>query len=890
MKKIILLISFALFVLSAFSNPMPDPIVFNTPAKNETGIMILGNGELGATAWIDTRGTMHVVFQNSDSWNEGGRHVKTGAIDYITNAPVDDGTFRQELSMANGEFSASWKSKGKDISISLRIQQGTDSLAVCNIHGVSNPTAKVVNWRLYKGGSKKFGVGEFELNNRFAEGKYEKTFRKKKFIINADQLIPNGWYHLNRNETVKEMMAIYDYYQATGDLGKKDLLSNRVFGGITRTQKKDKHTLFLSAITCLHPCYDQNEWLRRTNEMLNKDGWDIDDEPTKRKTHISWWHKFWERSYIIAKPAKKIKKQNPFPFPRNMNLPISFGLDSTGKNRFHGKFEFAEVEIDGKTVYSGIPKTGEKINFGKTVANEILHPQSPSRFRFACKFSTKNLNYPQRLLDNLTPGLNNGFLVDIYQKRIRFILRDKKIHHTYTLSSNQDVSIEVLVPDEGDIIVKVNGKICSNNECDAITRCYAAQRYVNACAGRGKLPIRFNGSIFTISYRGDPDYRKWGHGYWWQNTRLPYYTMFASGDFDMIQPLFNMYLNLLEFNKRRTQKYLNHKGAYFPECMQPWGDHFIGTYGPICKWEKRTDKLQESGFHKYEWVGQLELSLMLLKYYAYTGDTKWFLDKALPSIREYVRYFDEHYKLDASGKYLMHPSQAVETWWNCTNPMPEISGLIRVTQDLLALPENILSKEDKALFSLIHSRIPDLPTGKKSDKTIFLPAQKFSYTRNVETPELYCVFPFRLSSFEKSNVKTGRNTFAEREHKHYFGWAQDEINAAYLGIVDEARKISKRALTNSKPIYRWPSYWGPHFNWTPDQDDGGIFLNTVQSMLLQYEGDKIFIKPCWPNDWDCEFKLHAPKNTTIKGKIENGEIKKLSVSPESRRKDIVICH
>jgi hypothetical protein len=242
---------------------------------------------------------------------------------------------------------------------------------------------------------------------------------------------------------------------------------------------------------------------------------------------------------------------------------------------------------------------------------------------------------------------------------------------------------------------------------------------------------------------------------------------------------------------------------------------------------------------------------MLLKYYAYTGDTKWFLDKALPSIREYVRYFDEHYKLDASGKYLMHPSQAVETWWNCTNPMPEISGLIRVTQDLLALPENILSKEDKALFSLIHSRIPDLPTGKKSDKTIFLPAQKFSYTRNVETPELYCVFPFRLSSFEKSNVKTGRNTFAEREHKHYFGWAQDEINAAYLGIVDEARKISKRALTNSKPIYRWPSYWGPHFNWTPDQDDGGIFLNTVQSMLLQYEGDKIFIKPCWPNDWDC---------------------------------------
>ena len=43
-----------------------------------------------------------------------------------------------------------------------------------------------------------------------------------------------------------------------------------------------------------------------------------------------------------------------------------------------------------------------------------------------------------------------------------------------------------------------------------VTRAYAAQRYLTACAGRGRLPIRFNGSIFTISHKGDPDYRRWG--------------------------------------------------------------------------------------------------------------------------------------------------------------------------------------------------------------------------------------------------------------------------------------------------------------------------------------------------------------------------------------------
>ena len=62
----------------------PAPIVFDTPAADEMGIMVLGNGEVGATAWLDAAGVLHTVLQNSDSWNEGGRHVKTGAIDYDT--------------------------------------------------------------------------------------------------------------------------------------------------------------------------------------------------------------------------------------------------------------------------------------------------------------------------------------------------------------------------------------------------------------------------------------------------------------------------------------------------------------------------------------------------------------------------------------------------------------------------------------------------------------------------------------------------------------------------------------------------------------------------------------------------------------------------------------
>jgi len=95
-----------------------------------------------------------------------------------------------------------------------------------------------------------------------------------------------------------------------------------------------------------------------------------------------------------------------------------------------------------------------------------------------------------------------------------------------------------------------------------ITQGYILQRYMNACAGRGSLPIKFNGSIFTVNLtenvgnglKGfDADYRDWGGNYWFQNTRLPYWSMLYSGDFGQMKPLFDMYINALDLARFRTQ-------------------------------------------------------------------------------------------------------------------------------------------------------------------------------------------------------------------------------------------------------------------------------------------------------------------------------------------------
>jgi hypothetical protein len=61
-------------------------------------------------------------------------------------------------------------------------------------------------------------------------------------------------------------------------------------------------------------------------------------------------------------------------------------------------------------------------------------------------------------------------------------------------------------------------------------------------------------------------------------------------------------------------------------------------------------------------------------------------------------------------------------------------------------------------------------------------------------------------------------------------------------------------------------------------------------MLMQCEVDSIRLLPAWPDGWNASFKLHAPQNTTVEGRVENGKVVALKVTPESRRKDVVMGH
>jgi len=443
-------------------------------------------------------------------------------------------------------------------------------------------------------------------------------------------------------------------------------------------------------------------------------------------------------------------------------------------------------------------------------------------------------------------------------------------------------------------------RVSGATDAEVVSRGYALQRFINACGGRGAYPIPFRASIFWVDGHGwpddranyDPDFQGWGGGYWWQNQRLIYWPMLASGDYDLMQPHFRMYRDMLPLLEERTPIYFGQRsgGAYLLETHFFWGTYNNENYGWPHERKDLPVGVSKNRYIRYEWQGGIELTAQMLNYYVFTQDAE-FLQNALLPIAEAIATFYApplRYPRDANGKIRFWPSQALETYWDSVNPLPEIAGLQFILKKLLALPEDATGAELRQVWTRLLNELPPLPTNRMDGEIVLAPAEELGPKSNQENPELYVIFPYRIFGVGKPDQDLARRTFAHRLHKGSRGWNQDDTQMALLGLTDEARAFLVWRYSNKHSESRFPAFWGPNYDGVPDQCHGGNALMALQTMLMQTEDEKILLFPAWPKDWDVAFKLHAPYKTTVEGVYRNGKLERLQVIPEGRAKDVVV--
>jgi hypothetical protein len=346
----------------------------------------------------------------------------------------------------------------------------------------------------------------------------------------------------------------------------------------------------------------------------------------------------------------------------------------------------------------------------------------------------------------------------------------------------------------------------------------------------------------------------------------------------------------------RSQVYWGHTGACYTEQIDNFGLPNCSEYD----WNRPDDYdkgMQHNAWLEYQWDTSLEICLMILEQYYYTGKD---ISEYIEFIQSCLDFFDKHYQylakkrgrkvFDANGDLVLYPGSACETYKMAYNATSTIVGLQVVTEKLLNLPDEYLNSESRRKWAEFLDRIPPISYQKFDDKVTIAPAKLWERINNTECPQLYPVYPWGIYGIGQPGLDTAINTYKYdpdvMKFRDHISWKQHNIFAARLGLTEEAYELTELKLQDSGR--RFPAFWGPGLDWVPDHNWGGSGMIGLQEMLLQSVEEKIYLFPAWPKDIDVHFKLHAPGNTTVEAELKDGEVNLISVEPQGRKKDVIV--
>ena len=447
-----------------------------------------------------------------------------------------------------------------------------------------------------------------------------------------------------------------------------------------------------------------------------------------------------------------------------------------------------------------------------------------------------------------------------------------------------------------------------------ISQRYALERFCEAAASRGAVPPPYNGSIFTMDmpagaqgFSGprakavSADQRDWAAlSFMWQNTRHPYWAMPTRGDFDTLLPGLKFVRAGIELGRDRSQNIFHHDGAFIMEAS--WWNN-VGVFN----WNRVPQHL------RYHFLATLETPAMMCDYFAHTRDKKFLEEILLPCADAFIQFYELQFpQRDAAGKMIMAPAATVETYQPVTNPNTEITALRSLLTQLLSFD---IGAERTMHWTQLLRCLPEMPTRRICGMDLLAVGSEYSAGREIcESPELYSVYPFRQAWLgTPERLAMARQSFHVRttsldgtddeQPVETGGWQAAPVQAAYVGLArDAARLVSinfndqfiawhgnvdPAAPFPSRPRARFPAFWETKMDGTPDNDHGANSVNALQSMLLQSDGQKIYLLPAWPEDWDVAFKLWANDRTTVECEYRGGKIRSLHVTPAARRADVV---
>ena len=440
----------------------------------------------------------------------------------------------------------------------------------------------------------------------------------------------------------------------------------------------------------------------------------------------------------------------------------------------------------------------------------------------------------------------------------------------------------------------------------AVTRSYLLTKWMTACGSRGAMPILYNGALFTTmpgagrhltldafgeaftaepssrpTLELNPDERSWTTEHLWQNLRLPYYSLLARGETEPLLTLFAYYRRFWTLNRERAHRQYGALGQWNTEMTLSCGLQSPAIYG------LHRDGL-EDGYTTNRWGGAinlspgLELCKLMFDYWRFTGEEGFLTDELVPYAWDLIDFARSCYYRSDPSRLEFGPLNSLETYFDTVNPVAVVAGYRRLVRDLKRLPSTF--RGNSIALDEFSDLLPAIPL--EADGESIAPATSYEPTRkNVESPELYTLFPFDLREeldealLQRTWVKCVQVSGALRPATlgepvgtpSYSGWQYQAPAAVLLGRISVATEALRHNAALRNPGYSFPAMWGPIYDAVPDVDHGANILNTLHLMIREAVTQPEICAQI-PGSWSLDFRVFDENGEPVQGRIENGRL------------------
>jgi alpha-L-fucosidase 2 len=387
-------------------------------------------------------------------------------------------------------------------------------------------------------------------------------------------------------------------------------------------------------------------------------------------------------------------------------------------------------------------------------------------------------------------------------------------------------------------------------DADYLENAYDLSTYMIAAGGYGNYPFHFINGVF----RATQDKTKWSNAYWYWNQRDVYNSFLASDHPDMMNVFNNMYSRNQSALESFTMTHFGFGGLWVPETMG-WNGNADGTVG--------------SDFTKNIFSTGTEAAENMYGQYQYTGDANYLSQTVYPFIKGVVTFYQNKLSYDSgSGQYYMASSNAHETYWNVKDAITDLAAVRSLfpiaiqTAQALNMDTQLTGQWQKILSNLV-----PYPT----DGTVYLPHDPPTVKpSNGENVACEIIWPYSVTGLGYPDYQMAVATWKARPFPYGNVWANDAVQAARLGLGDDANQGMKTML---QKYQNYPN--GMTNNTNGVFEYLGVHLSAMNESLLQSYNGQIRVFPALPTDSTMvtRFTLAAKGGFLVTSEWEGGEVK-----------------